>query len=84
MDEIQKELIKAGRKDLAQKYYEKVAGNFKKVIQLSDGLKLVVEYKTKYNSPPGNYSKELSITPIDKNAHEIPKHEWMWQSFVDE
>ena len=26
MDEIQKILVKAGRKDLAQKYYEKVAG----------------------------------------------------------
>lgn len=26
MDEIQKVLVKAGRKDLAQKYYEKVAG----------------------------------------------------------
>ena len=25
MDDIQKELIKAGRKDLAQKYYEKIA-----------------------------------------------------------
>ena len=25
MDEIQKELIKAGRKDLAQKYYDKTA-----------------------------------------------------------
>ena len=27
MDDIQKVLVKAGRKDLAQKYYEKVVGN---------------------------------------------------------
>jgi hypothetical protein len=26
MDEIQKELVKAGRKDLAQKYYKKISG----------------------------------------------------------
>ena len=30
MDEIQKVLIKLGRKDLAQKYYEKVAGPLKR------------------------------------------------------
>lgn len=48
MDEIQKVLVKAGRKDLAQKYYEKVASksvlselakifNFKKVPRLKKG-----------------------------------------------
>ena len=28
MDEIQKVLVKAGRKDLAQKYYQKISGRY--------------------------------------------------------
>ena len=38
MDEIQKVLIKAGRKDLAQKYYEKIT---KKASRTSDAQELV-------------------------------------------
>jgi len=42
MDEIQKVLIKAGRKDLAQKYYEKVAAKTVK--------KPLIETKTKFDN----------------------------------
>ena len=41
MDEIQKELIKAGRKDLAQKYYEKTAAP--KALKIMKDLKRILK-----------------------------------------
>ena len=45
MDEIQKVLIKVGRKDLAQKYYEKIA----KEVSLSE-LKNAIEFSPKFKA----------------------------------
>jgi len=52
MDEIQKVLVKAGRKDLAQKYYKKIAvydpqknkNNVEELIQQHGGTKLSDEF----------------------------------------
>ena len=40
MDEIQRELIKAGRKDLAQEYYQKISESTVKIICKTDFLEL--------------------------------------------
>jgi len=39
MDKIQKALIKAGRKDLAQEYFEKISKSLEEMIQDADKIK---------------------------------------------
>jgi len=73
MDKIQKELIKAGRKDLAQEYYLKISKSFAKTLYKNDWLELK-ELKIP-NTPINGYvfshekrckGKIVSILPFRK------------------
>jgi hypothetical protein len=59
MDEIQKVLVKAGRKDLAQKYYLKVANIVTKE-QLLNGLMHGKYYATKLTLAPDAQTSEVA------------------------
>lgn len=58
MDEIQKVLVKAGRKDLAQQYYKKIAVE-KKDFNISEIRKIQSEVEKAYSDYYDSYEKGL-------------------------
>jgi len=68
MDEIQKVLIKAGRKDLAQKYYEKVARTYASIKQ-DLNLKVCPKIKEKLQSSIFKVTK-VEINPQSRTNEE--------------
>ena len=59
MDKIQKVLIKAGRKDLAQEYFEKVAG--KSLEELMVAAKKIKDEYTKLKSEASKHPNNESL-----------------------
>jgi hypothetical protein len=80
MDEIQKTLIKAGRKDLAQKYYKKIAYGYKdKIIQIQkEYQKLIDEFYSDLIKDLETYAK---LVKNHRNT-EIAKADLLFGDFL--
>ena len=73
MDKIQKELIKAGRKDLADEYYEKIAKE-----QPTLEIKRLIE-----KSSNGSYELSRAIDEVSRIVQSNPSYKKVKKSLLD-
>ena len=72
MDIIQKVLIKAGRKDLAQEYFEKIAKSLEEMVKDADKIK--AEYnklKDEAGRHPNNKSLQARLTAKEEQLRRV-------------
>jgi len=65
MDNIQKELIKAGRKDLAQEYYKKIS------LKISPELRDLLDAFTNFRTKLVSYRVQEEAKTYQKQVNEI-------------
>ena len=79
MDEIQKVLVKVGRKDLAQEYYRKAVGRHKQTTILPMGSIDLVTGKSKYFNIYEEWKKTLMTCEIYKSYKDSSRSQFTYK-----